>query len=223
MTMKLLMETWDRYLKEARDFPNLVNTLVAQREKIYTIGMMTAENPNAQKTSPQDNQAYNDNLEKKLRSMNLGYRKIRGRFGNYENSFLIPNISKKEIINLGRKFQQEAVIWGVRQEDKFVFEYIESASGQTTNVRDVVLYSDDVQSRDDYYSQSAKGPEKFVIPFFDDQYEMVSEHNMPNPQYDGDLVNEINEKIEKIFESNRTEKSIWYNRGLIKELRKKTR
>ena len=104
---------------------------------------------------------------------------------------------------------------------KFVFEYIESASGQTTNERDVVLYDEDVQAREDFYSQSKKAPSKFVIPFFDDEYEIVKEYNMSNPQYDGPLVEEINTRTAKIFESNRTGKSIWYNRGVIKELRKK--
>jgi hypothetical protein len=216
------METWDRYLNEARDFPTLINTLVAQRENIYTIGMMTAENPNAQQASVEDNKIYNNELEQELRSMNLGYRKIRGKFGNYENSYLIPNIGKEEMIYLGQKFQQEAVIWGQLIEDRFVFEYIESATGQTTDKRDIVLIGKDIQSKEDYYSQSAKGPEKFVIPFFDDEYESVTEHNMPNPEYNGPLINEINEKIQKTLEPNRTQKSVWYNRGLIKQLRKKT-
>ena len=137
--------------------------------------MMTAENPQAQKATPEQNEMFNAQLEKRLREMILGYRKIRGKFGNQENSFLIPNIGRDEIIELGREFNQESVIWGSRSEDgtKFVFEYIESASGQTTNERDVVLYDEDVQAREDFYSQSKKAPSKFVIPFFDDEYEKI--------------------------------------------------
>ena len=217
------MENWNKFLNEATDFSNLINTLTAKRENIYTLGMMTAENPQAQKATPEQNEMFNAQLEERLREMILGYRKIRGKFGNQENSFLIPNIGRDEIIELGREFNQESVIWGSRSEDgtKFVFEYIESASGETTNERDVVLYDEDVQAREDFYSQSKKAPSKFVIPFFDDEYEIVKEYNMSNPQYDGPLVEEINERIAKTLEENRVAKSIWYNRGVIKELRKK--
>ena len=219
----MLMENWNNFLNEATDFSNLINTLTAKRENIHTLGMMTAENPQAQKATPEQNEMFNAQLEKRLREMILGYRKIRGKFGNQENSFLIPNIGRDEIIELGREFNQESVIWGSKSEDgkKFIFEYIESASGETTNERDVVLYDEDIQAREDFYSQSKKAPSKFVIPFFDDEYEIVKEYNMSNPQYDGPLVEEINTRTAKIFESNRTGKSIWYNRGVIKELRKK--
>jgi len=221
--MKILMKNWNKYLlSEATDFMNTINTLVAKRENIDTIGMMTAENPQAQETSPKDNARLNADLEKELRGMNLGYRKIRGKFGNKENSFLIPNISKDEIIELGKKYNQESVIWGQKLDNKFVFEYIECATGETTNTRDVVLYDEDIQAREDFYSQSKKGPKKFVIPFFDDEYEMVSEHNLSNPKYDGLIVDQINERTKLLFEANRTAKSKWYNRGIIKDLRKKT-
>ena len=217
------MENWNKFLNEATDFSNLINTLTAKRENIYTLGMMTAENPQAQKATPEQNEMFNAQLEERLREMILGYRKIRGKFGNQENSFLIPNIGRDEIIALGREFNQESVIWGSRSEDgkKFIFEYIESASGETTNERDVVLYDADIQAKEDFYSQSKKAPSKFVIPFFDDEYEIVKEYNMSNPQYDGPLVEEINERIAKTLEENRVAKSIWYNRGVIKELRKK--
>lgn len=220
----MLLESWNKFINEARDFPSLINSLAAQRENIQSIGMMTAENPQAQETIPEQNAMFNQQLEKRLKEMILGYRKIRGKFGNEENSFLIPNISKSEIIALGKEFNQESVIWGSRGEggDKFVFEYIECASGNTTNKRDVVLIDQDIQSREDYYSKSKKGPEKFIIPFFDDEYEMVSEHNMSNPNYDGPLVDEINARLAKTLEENRTGKSKWFNRGVIKELRKKT-
>ena len=41
----MLMENWNKFLNEATDFSNLINTLTAKRENIHTLGMMTAENP----------------------------------------------------------------------------------------------------------------------------------------------------------------------------------
>lgn len=218
--MKLILERWRSFLTEKRDFPSLINTLAAERENIKTIGMMTAENPMAQQVTPEENKERNEKLESALRQMNLGYRKIRGKFGNYENSFLIPNIKKEEIIELGNRFEQKSVIWGERVQDKFVFSYIE---GDTTiEQRDVVLFGSDVQKRDDFYSQSSKGPEKFVIPFFDDDYEIVKDSGLSNPSYSGPLTEEINKRTDEIFESNRTPKNAWHNRGVSKILRKKT-
>lgn len=220
----LIFESWRKFLKEARDFPSIIQSLVGSREGIYTLGIMTAENPNAQIASPEDNAKFNSQLEQELRNKILGYRKIRGKFKNEENSYLIPNVDRDEMIELGRKFNQESVIWGQKyeQEGKFVFEYIESATGTTTNKRDVVLIDQDIQSREDFYSQSKKGPEKFVIPFFDDEYEMIGEYNIPNANYDGPLNEEINKRVKMTLEPNRTGKSKWYNRGVIKELNKKT-
>ena len=218
--MKLILERWRSFLTEKRDFSSLINTLAAERENIKTIGMVTAENPMGQQVTPEENKERNEKLESALRQMNLGYRKIRGKFGNYENSFLIPNIKKEEIIELGNRFEQKSVIWGERVQDKFVFSYIE---GDTTiEQRDVVLFGSDVQKRDDLYSQSSKGPEKFVIPFFDEDYEIVKDSGLSNPSYSGPLTDEINERIDEVFESNRTRKRIWENRGVCKILRKKT-
>jgi len=218
--MKLILERWRSFLTEKRDFPSLRNTLAAERENIKTIGMVTAENPMAKQVTPEENRERNEKLESALRQMNLGYRKIRGKFGNEENSFLVPNITKEEIIELGNRFEQKSVIWGERVQDKFVFSYIE---GDTTiEQRDVVLFGSDTQKKDDNYSQSSKGPEKFVIPFFDDDYEIVKDSGLSNPSYSGPLTDEINERIDEVFESNRTRKRIWENRGVCKILRKKT-
>lgn len=274
MQIKMIMENWNKFLTEKKDFSNLMNILGARRENIDTVGMMTAENPQAQPLSEEENEKLNKQLEQDLRDRNLGFKKIQGKFGNYENSYLIPNITRDEIIELGRKFDQESVIWGKRksseegsseepkdQEDGFVFEYIESIPGKTVEKRDIVDFGEHIQSKQNLFSQSTKGPrekyrlpgkpknekeekeqglrvarlrarygdegevpeaKKFYIPFFDDSYEIVKEHCLSNPEYDGILLEEINQRTRKILEPNRTEKSRWFNRGIIKELRKKT-
>ena len=84
------------------------------------------------------------------------------------------NIPRSEATALGQDLGQESIIWGHREEDEegayFNFEYIE---GETTiQTRQVSMSGRDVQDRDDFYSQ-VKG-RKFVIPFFDDDYEGAS-------------------------------------------------
>ena len=99
---------------------------------------------------------------------------------------MIPNISREDMVEVGKYFDQESVIWGERvgdeEDNKFIFEYIEG--DKTIQKRDVVLFDEEVQSREDYYSQERQSAgRKFYIPFFDDEYEMeegqVSEYDLP--------------------------------------------
>jgi ubiquitin C-terminal hydrolase len=138
------------------------------------------------------------------------------------------------MVEVGQYFNQESVIWGKRvEEDRFIFEYIEG--DKTIQKRDVVLFDDEVQSREDYYSQERQSAgRKFYIPFFDDEYEMeegqVSEYDLPplsEKQYNKnkDLIQEINRRIRFSLDGMRTEKSRWQHRQIarlrLRELKKK--
>lgn len=145
---------------------------------IRTIGIITAQNPSGQPPWPgndiesgRENRDRNKSLEAYLRARDFGPVKVKGRFGLYEDSFLIPNISRQELLNLGRWSDQQAVIWGQRQTDRFSnpymrFEFIDTDSGRAQSVRTVHIGSADVQGRDDYYTMV--GGRKLVIPFFDE-------------------------------------------------------
>lgn len=148
--------------------------------RINSIGILTAQNPGGQAPMPdspiesgRENRDRNKNLENYLRSQNYGPIKVKGKFGNEEDSFLIPNISRKEMVDLGRWFDQESVIWGEKKFDPkgdpfFRFEYIPSETGLAASVRTVHVANQDVQGRDDFYTMV--GGKKFIIPFFDDPY-----------------------------------------------------
>lgn len=141
---------------------------------VDSVGIITAYNPNSSPPIPggteQENRAANDNLnrslEADLRSANYGPIKVQGRFGGDEVSFMVPNISRDELVALGQRHKQVAVIWGQKQQDQggpfFKFEYIEG--GKTLSVKDYHVGNPDVQSRDDFFTQ-AQG-RKFIIPFF---------------------------------------------------------
>ena len=106
-----------------------------------------------------------------------------------------------------------------------IFHYIESADGETKQKRAVVLTGSDIQSRGDLYSQEPKGSEseagKFVIPFFDDEYEMVEEQELEEGPSTDSIYEEINRRISETLKENKTGKFRWEQRGLIKELKKK--
>lgn len=145
---------------------------------IVSVGVVTAHNPMGRPPMPepgetvqQANDRLNKKLENELRAANYGPIKSKGKFGGEEESFLIPNIPREHLVDLGRRYNQEAVIWGQKQADEsgnpfFNFEYIEG--GNTVDTRTVHVGNADVQNRDDFYTM-VKG-RKFIIPFFGDPY-----------------------------------------------------
>lgn len=145
---------------------------------VKTIGIVTAHNPNGQQPvagndieSSRENSRLNSSLEEYLRTRNYGPIRVKGHFGIKEDSFLIPNIGKEELIKIGQWFEQMAVIWGEKEIDHngnpyLRFEYIDVESQRTQSVRTVHLGGGDVQDRKDYYTMI--NGKKFIIPFFDD-------------------------------------------------------
>ncbi len=141
--------------------------------QVKSVGILTAQNPRGQAAGAKFNKEANRELVNFLRSGNYGPIKAKGKFGGEEDSYIVPNISRDEVVALGRRFDQESVIWADKRQDKnenpyFQFEYIDSKSGNTESTRSVHVGSKDVQDREDFYTQ-VKG-RKFIIPFFDDEH-----------------------------------------------------
>ena len=95
--------------------------------------------------------------------------------------------------------------------------------------RDVVLYGKDVQSREDYYSQERQSAgRKFYVPFFDEEYEIDENINMPIPISEIDnigkkhvLINEIKLRSQKLKLEGKTGKYYWHHRGIMNVYLKK--
>ena len=229
-----MFKTWRKFLLQESGFNRIINILQGKVASVNTVGFLTGENPMAQKMSSKENRELNKKLMAWMRDRGYGPIRIRGKFGNKERSMIIPNISREDMVEVGQYFNQESVIWGKRvEEDRFIFEYIEG--DKTIQKRDVVLFDDEVQSREDYYSQERQSAgRKFYIPFFDEEYEMeegqMSEYDLPplsEKQYNKnkDLIQEINRRIKFSLDGMRTEKSRWQHRQIARlrllELKKK--
>ena len=220
--MKKLIHEWKKFLNES-GFNRIKNILQGKVASVSTVGFMTGENPMAQKMSSRENRDLNKELMSWMRDRGYGPIRIRGRFGNKERSMIIPNITREDMIEAGQYFNQESVIWGEKAgEDKFVFEYIEG--DQTLQKRDVVLFDDDVQSREDFYSQERQSAgRKFFIPFFDEEYEMEegNEYDLPDlsetqRKQNKELIKEINKRIGYTLDVNRAPKSRWHHRQVLR-------
>ena len=235
--MKKILKEWNKYLlKEVSQFRDIMRILSGERGTVFTIGMMTPENPNAEQLPQEENDRLLKDFERRLKEKQLGFRKIRGKFGNKERSYIIPNIRRDEIVELGKEFGQEAVIWGEKDEEgKMIFSYIEG--DRTLQQRDVVLTGDDIDARTDFYSQEPGGPEKhsitypkkgkgkpltrtarkFVIPFFDEEYEIEDESEDYTPEEPSEeLQEEFKIRLKRIFKENATQKSRLMNRKILK-------
>ena len=227
--MQKIWSLWDEYqkgtLKES-GFPRIKNMLQGAVPSVDSVAFATAANPQGEPLSPKENKERNEQFERALRDANYGFIRIRGKFGSPEKSYMIPNISRDHIVALGAEFDQEAIIWGSRQGDKMVFEYIEGHI--TVQKRDVVLFGPDIQSKEDYYSQERQSAgRKFVIPFFDEEYEIAESINAPVPLLElkqspenRKLISEVRTRENKLRETPRVEKYYWHHRGILNTLLK---
>jgi hypothetical protein len=231
--MKKVLNEWRKFINES-GFNRIKNILQGNVASVSAIGFMTGENPMAQKMSSKENRTLNKELMAWMRERGYGPIRIQGRFGNKERSMMIPNITREDMTEAGKYFNQESVIWGEKTgEDKFVFEYIEG--DKTMQKRDAVLFDDEVQAREDFFSQERQSAgRKFFIPFFDEQYEMEegfeSDYDLPGltetqKEEHKDLIKDINERVAQTLDISRTPKSRWHHRQILRinlrELRKK--
>ena len=153
------------YIEEG-GYAKMVRSIAGLEPNIDSIGIITAENPMAQKHSSKENKVRNSNLAEDLRSLGYGFYQIQGKYGNIEHPFVVPNVLKDDIVNLGEKYGQDAIIYVFKTKTGSVAEMIETHDANKTVVSKVVLpMAHDVE---DFYS-IYKG-RKFSIPFFDDMF-----------------------------------------------------
>jgi hypothetical protein len=157
-------------------YPRLKRMMSGDVNAVNTIGIFTAENPQAMKVSPEENNKRMDNLKSTLRSLNYGFIKIKGKYGNFENSLVVPNITLNDIAKLSKQFNQESYIFGEKQakfDDSnqvyFVWNMYNTMTNEPMdNERYTILSNrENLETAEDFYSIIKNV--KFKIPFFDDE------------------------------------------------------
>tara|TARA_B100000131_G_scaffold314747_1_gene352080 strand:+ start:496 stop:1221 length:726 start_codon:yes stop_codon:yes gene_type:complete len=231
MSTKTITE-WKKFLIKESGFNRIIDILSGGVPSVDSVAFLTGGNPMGERMPAKVNKSLNRELAEWLRERGLGFIRIRGSFGGPEKSFIVNNITKEETIAAGNKFDQEAVIWGEKNFDEdgdplgFTFYYIEG--DKIVQTRDITLSDESVQSREDFYSQERQSAgRKFVIPFFDEDYEIVisKESNdyidipaLSEEQFrtNHHLIDEIRSRAKKSLEENRTPKSRWHHRQILK-------
>lgn len=72
-------------------------------------GLLTAENPMAQPLTEEENKQLNQKAEEWLTSRGYTPRRVTGKYGQAENSFFVPNLTRQDAIDFAKQFNQEAV------------------------------------------------------------------------------------------------------------------
>jgi hypothetical protein len=177
LTEKQIELTLDQVLGMLRD-PN-------PRAELQRIGILTAENPRGESADSESNAKRMADLRNTLDSAGLDYVELAGKYGGDETSYFVLNITKQDLVDLGKKYGQAAVIGGeklvrnYRQGQKSVYFRLtyyqtepdgsdEPAFGPqeyyAVDDRDVVVSGKVAQAAPDLFS--AIGGKKFQIPFF---------------------------------------------------------
>jgi len=223
---KIIKETLNERLNES-GYPRIKNIMRGVVPSVQTFGFITAENPYGKKTDTRFNKKANDRLRYDLKKHGLGYQMVKGKYGTEENTFFIPNISKNELLELGRKYEQESVIFGEKEGDydgmKFQMIFTDDRYGQVDSERYVSLnMSDDTE---DYYSE-VKG-RKFYIPFFDDEHEFTAfkpESGLVDKKsVHESVIGDIDLHIKKSLDENRVLGSRALNRHHVRRTIKENR
>lgn len=180
---------------------------------IKTMAILTAENPYGEKATPEENKKRNAKLEMDLSNGQYGYRKVLGKYGHPEKSFIVNNITLEEALRLGEKYEQESIVFGKREEEgdyvgmKFNLIYSTGEKkGQSDGEMNIFVHINDA---DDYYTKY-KG-RKFSIPFFgitemiDDMKKKTKSYD--DTKWDGGTVTPSDISIEDIEEVNKLQES----------------
>ena len=228
---KFVYSAKKEYLKEA-GFSRIRQIMLGQVPSVDSVALLTAQNPAGKKAPPEVNNRLMKQFKSDLSDSEAGYTNIAGKFGEKENSVMIMNISRDDTVALGKKFGQLSIIWGNKLRDEndepfFRFEYIEGHT--TTQTRDLSISGKSVEDREDLYSE--KGGRKFVIPFFEDEYEMAkikfgrvsfSDSELPKTKEAEDLAESIILRDDRLRNpKGRTQKYLWHHRSILREEMKK--
>ena len=102
-----------------------------------SLGIITAHNPQGKKLSRKENKKLNDRLWSDLRIADYDPWPVQGNYqGHKENSFLIPDISRGELVKYAKKYNQAAVIWAKKVDKGYAVEWING--GKTTKKKHIV-------------------------------------------------------------------------------------
>ena len=107
-------------------FKNYIKYILSEffdkNNNISYSSLITAQNPQNEKMDSAFNSSSNQALYEEIVSM--GYENAVPTFYYNEIAYIIPNIPKKQLIDLGKKYNQKAVFWAYKKDEIFIWQII---------------------------------------------------------------------------------------------------
>jgi len=133
-TMKLTKETLKRIISEVinkrkedswvlseatqwSQYGRIMDLFTGEVGSVDQIVIMSPMNPHAKKNfPPEQNQLRKEAFIADLKTAGFGYRFIEGKYGDPEDSYIIPHMSPEEAVFYCYKYAQESFVYSVRQD-----------------------------------------------------------------------------------------------------------
>lgn len=176
---KLAESVGAQQLNEGNPFKRFEKKL-NDRSNVHEFVILTSMNPGRPDdvAEGEDRDAPLDALKALLRRGQYGWVPVRGKYGEEERSFLVPNMTTDEAIRICQRFGQDSFIHGIRNEDGGMrYEYWESPDGGRTYTisREKERYDVMDSDADDMFSD--RRGFKFQIPFFEAVESAIAEYD----------------------------------------------
>ena len=138
--------------------------ILGEVDTVSTIGIMTAENPNGRKYVKTSNEKKNEDFLEYLNKKGYQPVQIKGKFlGKQENAYLIINISKQELIELGKRYGQDVVIFGENLGKRRGMEFYYIRNGRSVGKGRLKI--DQPENQWEKNSYLSIGRQKYTISF----------------------------------------------------------
>ena len=157
------------------NYSTVANTFRGLRPSIKNLAILTAQNPHGEQHSNEFNKAANKELEAFFSKAKLGYRKVKGSYGQKEKSYIVFNIPYALAIEIGTRFNQDSIIYGeikdkqsYDDDESMLFKIIGTDQSKPEEYKEVLDQTSVFVSRnnaDDFYSEI--NGRKFILPFYD--------------------------------------------------------
>jgi predicted RNase H-like HicB family nuclease len=97
------------YIQSTSDRIDDVNLDEVKSDLEGDFGLLTAENPMAQPLTEEENAQLNKKAEQWLTDKGYSFKKVTGKYGQGENSFLVPKLTKEDALAFAKQFNQDSV------------------------------------------------------------------------------------------------------------------
>lgn len=167
--------------------------------------IITPENPMGEMMSKKENMKRIADFKKYLKDGKYKYIRVKGKYDNKENPFVVFNVSVSGAKKIGNQYNRESFIYAKNKNEKqkeknVLFEYYQKDKNKPYKKLDEIDYFDFKDDAEDFFTRLKSW--KFNIPF--SIFEEIINHNPYNVELNENVIECINNFNEEIILDNST-------------------